>query len=78
MSDILPNESIMGNLFDPVKNRPERARLMQEIDKINHRYGLKTIQIAAEGDKKQAWKEKCDHRSGNYLTDAKELLTIRC
>ena len=74
VSDILPNESIIGNLFDPVKNRPERARLMQEIDKINHRYGLKTIQIAAEGDKKQAWKD----RSGNYLTDASELLTIRC
>ena len=78
VSDILPNESIVGNLFDPVKNRPERARLMAEIDKINHRYGLKTIQIAAEGDKKQAWKVKCDHRSGNYLTDASELLTIRC
>ena len=56
----------------------QRARLMTEIDKINHRYGLKTIQIAAEGDKKQSWKVKCDHRSGNYLTDASELLTIRC
>jgi DNA polymerase V len=78
VSDIQPNESIVGNLFDPVKNRPERASLMAEIDKINHRYGLKTIQIAAEGDKKQVWKVKCDHRSGYYLTDAEELLTIRC
>ena len=77
MSDIQPNESIVGNLFDPITNRPERARLMQEIDKINHRYGPKTIQIAAEGDDKQAWKVKCEHRSGNYLTDASELLTIR-
>ena len=78
VSEIQPNETIVGNLFDPVKNRPERAQLMKEIDKINHRYGLKTIQIAAEGDKKQPWKVKCDHRSGNYLTDASELLTIRC
>ena len=78
VSDIQPNTNIVPDLFDPIPNRPERARLMQEIDKINHRYGLKTIQIAAEGDKKQAWKVKCEHRSGNYLTDASELLTIRC
>ena len=78
VSDIQSNRCIVGNLFDPIHNRPERARLMQEIDKINQRYGLKTIQMAVEGDDKQAWKVKCEHRSGNYLTDASELLTIRC
>ena len=78
VSDIQSNTNIVADLFDPIPNRPERAKLMQEIDKINHRYGLKTIQIAAEGDKKQAWKVKCEHRSGNYLTDVSELLTIRC
>ncbi len=76
VSDIQPAASIEGNLFDPIQNRPERARLMSEIDKINLRYGLKTIQMAVEGDDKQAWKTKCNHRSGNYLTDADELLTI--
>ncbi len=78
VSDIQSNKDIVGNLFDPIRNRPERTRLMQEIDKLNHRYGLKTIQMAVEGDDKQAWKVKCEHRSGNYLTDAGELLTIRC
>ena len=77
VSDIHSNDTIQGNLFDPVRNRPERTLLMQEIDKINHRYGIKTIQIAAEGDHKQAWKVKCNHRSGNYLTNANELLTIK-
>ena len=77
VSDIQANNSIEGYLFDPIHNRPERARLMKEIDKINHRYGLKTIKMAAEGDDNQAWKVKCDHRSGNYLTDADELLTIK-
>ena len=77
VSDILPNEHIEGNIFDPIKNRPERARLMQTIDSINHRYGLKTIQMAVEGDDKQTWKVKCEHRSGNYLTNADELLTVR-
>lgn len=78
VSDIQSNKDIVGNLFDPIRNRPERARLMQEIDKLNHRYGLKTILMAVEGDDKQAWKVKCEHRSGNYLTDARELLTIHC
>ncbi len=78
VSDIQPDDTIMGHLFDPVHNRPERARLMQEIDRINHRYGLKTIKIASEGDDLQAWKVKCEHRSGNYLTDIDELLTVKC
>ncbi len=77
VGDIQANESIEGILFDPVKNRPERARLMQEIDLINQRYGTKTVKIAAEGDDRQRWKVKCDHRSGNYLTSAEELLTVR-
>ncbi len=77
VGDIQANESIEGILFDPVKNRPERARLMQEIDLINQRYGIKTVKIAAEGDDRQRWRVKCDHRSGNYLTSAEELLTVR-
>ncbi len=77
VSDIHASDCMEANLFDPIRNRPERARLMREIDKINHRYGLKTIKMAVEGDEKQAWKVKCDHRSGNYLTDAAELLKIR-
>ncbi len=76
VSDIHSGGSIQGHLFDPIKNRPERARLMQEIDKINRRYGIKTIQMAVEGDGKQPWRVKCGHRSGNYLTCADELLTI--
>ncbi len=77
VSDIRTNQSIGGDLFDPIRNRPERARLMREIDEINRRYGLKTIQLAAEGGDKQTWKVKCDHRSGNYLTDIRELMTIK-
>ncbi len=77
VSDIQTNQSIGGDLFDPIRNRPERTRLMREIDEINRRYGLKTIQLAAEGGDKQTWKVKCDYRSGNYLTDVRELMTIK-
>ena len=77
VSDIVPNAGIEGSLFDTVPNRPERAHLMQQIDRLNCRYGLKTIQMAAEGDDRQSWRVKCDYRSGNYLTDIHDLLTVK-
>ena len=76
LNDIHPSDCVEGNLFDTIRNRPERAKLMQAIDKINHRYGLKTVKMAAEGDTKQAWTVKSDYRSGDYLTDINDLLTI--
>ena len=76
LNDIHPSDCVEGNLFDTIRNRPERAKLMQAIDKINHRYGLKTVKMAAEGEAKQAWTVKSDYRSGDYLTDINDLLTI--
>lgn len=76
VSEIEPMNPFQPDLFDPVTNRTGRARLMKAIDQMNHRYGLKTVQLAVEGEKKQPWKVKCEHRSGNYLTNINELLTI--
>lgn len=67
---------IQLNLFDPISNRPERVELMKTIDSLNHRYGLKTIQLAVEGEKEQAWKVKSEHRSPNYLTELEEILEV--
>ncbi len=77
LSGIVPDESVTADLFDPVRNRPERCLLMEEMDSINRRYGAKTLSLAAEGLRQQEWKPKCEHRSGNYLTDIDDLLTIR-
>lgn len=77
VSDIKPMNHIQTDLFDPIKNRPERNKLMKAVDAINHRYGLKTLQLAVEGEKQQPWKVKSEHRSPNYLTDLNEILTIR-
>ncbi len=77
LSGIVPDESVTPDLFDPVRNRPERCLLMEEMDSINRRYGVKTLSLAAEGPPQQEWKPKCEHRSGNYLTDIDDLLTIR-
>ena len=76
VSDIEPLHPFQPDLFDSVPNRPERAKLMKALDAINHRYGLKKLRLAVEGEEHQAWKVKSEHRSPNYLTDINGLLTI--
>lgn len=77
VGDIVPISPLQANLFDPIANRPQRARLMRAMDELNHRYGLKTLRLAVEGEDKQPWKVRCEHRSPNYLTNINEILTIR-
>ena len=77
VGDICDMSMLQMNLFDPVSNRKERADLMKAIDELNHRYGLKTVKLMAEGESKQPWQVKCEHRSQNYLTDINEILTVR-
>lgn len=65
------------DLFDDVPNRAARQQLMRVVDGINQRYGVNKICLAIEGVEKQAWHNKCAHRSGNYLSDIRDLLTIK-
>lgn len=77
VGDIVSICPLQANLFDQIANRPQRARLMRAMDELNHRYGLKTLRLAVEGEDKQPWKVRCEHRSPNYLTNINEILTIR-
>lgn len=77
VGDIVSISPLQANLFDPIANRPQRARLMRAMDELNHRYGLKTLRLAVEGEDKQPWKVRCEHRSPNYLTNINEILIIR-
>lgn len=79
VSGIVPMTPLQQDLFDPIQNRPERAKLMKAIDSINAKYGVKTVHLGIEGSKgeKQAWKVKCAHKSPNYLTNINEILTIK-
>ncbi len=77
LGDILPIGEVQPDLFDPLANRPQRYRLMQAIDQLNQRYGAHTVQLAAEGNRRDVWTTKCEQRSPNYLTDINELLTVR-
>ena len=77
LTDIVPSAPFFQDLFDPVAKRPQRMQLMKTLDRLNQRYGLKTVQLAVEGEKQQAWKVKSAHRSPNYLTDFNDILTVK-
>lgn len=76
VGDVVSITPYQADLFDPIQNRPQRAKLMKAMDALNHRYGLKTLRLAVEGEEKQSWKVKSEHRSPNYLTNFNEILTI--
>ena len=77
LSNISDDTAVQQQLFDNITNRKERNELMKTIDRLNHRYGLKTVRLMAEGERKQQWTVKSEHRSKNYLTDINEILTIK-
>lgn len=92
LSEITDASAIQQDLFDPIKNRPQRAELMKVIDYVNHRFGLKTLQLAVEGTGRRndngnslqqrsnnnlSWLARSEHRTPNHLTDINELLVVR-
>ena len=77
LTDIRPNAPTQLHLFDPVAHRQERTRLMSTIDHINQTYGPQTVRLAVEGSGHRPWHVKCERRSPNYLTDIREILTVR-
>ena len=78
VGDISANNCVQSDLFDVIDNRKQRRDLMTAIDKLNHLYGPKTVQLVVEGGKRQKWKVKSEHRSPNYLSNINEILTIQC
>lgn len=76
VSGLTDASPIQLKLFDPVVNRPQRTELMKTMDSLNQRYGLKTVQLAVEGEATQAWKVKSEHRSPNYLTVLEDILEV--
>lgn len=63
-------------LFDPIEKREERVGLSRAIDRMNRKYGLRTVGLAVEGGKEEIWKVKRDHATPNYLTDINQLMTV--
>ena len=76
LSDIVPG-CCHHILFDPVARREERVELSQTLDRMNHKYGLRTIGLAVAGSGREVWKNKKEHLTPNYLTDIDQIMTVR-
>ena len=77
LGGISGDTAVQQQLFDNISNRRERKQLMDTIDRLNQRYGVKTVRLMAEGERRQSWTVKSEHRSRNYLTDINDILTIK-
>lgn len=67
------------SLFDDVERlerEAKRAKLMQVVDKINRRYGRRTIGSAALKMNEAGWAMRREHLSPCYTTDIREVLAV--
>lgn len=75
LSDIVPGRC-HHILFDPVENRAGRLELSQVLDRMNHKYGVRTVGLAVAGGESDSWKTKKEHSTPNYLTDLDQIMTV--
>jgi len=78
LSEITSAKAVQQDLFDPVRCRTERSLLSEAVDRMNHRFGLKTVRLAVEDGEADHWKSRSEHRSHDYLTDIDDILTVSC
>jgi len=74
LSDIVPDESIQGNLFSTQHKNCER-KLMDMIDNINFSQRNDMLKFAASGTKRN-WKMRQELRSPRYTTRWTELCEV--
>jgi len=74
LSDIVPDNSIQGNLFLP-KSKNTGKKLMEVMDNINFSQRDDVLKFASSGTKRN-WKMRQEMRSGRYTTRWNELLPV--
>ena len=74
LNDLLPFEDRPRTLFDAV--RPKSADLMSALDRVNDRFGKKTLVLVSEG-MTRGWALRSDHRSPRYTTRIADLPVVR-
>lgn len=77
LGDITGDAHFQTDCFDPVPGRACRAALMRTFDRINQRYGPRTIRLATEFGSQGDWLVRSAHRSPDYLSDIHSLLTVK-
>lgn len=76
LSDITPG-CCHHLLFDPVQKREERVELSETLDRMNHKYGVRTVGLAVAGSGSEDWKNRKEHLTPNYLTDIDQIMTVK-
>lgn len=77
VGEIESDRCIHQSLFDNIHNRQQRQQLMFALDRLNQRFGVNMVRLAIDPYSHSPWKVKCEHKSGNYITDINEILTVR-
>jgi DNA polymerase V len=75
LSGIVPDESVQGNLFNPVSEGMNRY-LMDTIDNVNFSMRDDVLKFGSSGIQKN-WKMRQELRSGRYSTRWEELREVR-
>ncbi|MCG8475371.1 MAG: Y-family DNA polymerase [Cytophagales bacterium] len=74
MHGLIPENEVMGNLFDPV-DRSRHAALMKKLDELNRRYGSGTVRFASQGFGK-GWHHRQERLSPCCSTRWEELMEV--
>lgn len=73
-SDIIPENQITSDLFDPI-DRTKQRKLIAVTDQLNKKNGHNSIQLAALGTNKK-WSLKNEFASKRFTTNWEELITV--
>ena len=77
LTEIVDVEAWQLSLTDPVVERDDKSRLMKNIDKLNHRYGLGTVWHAVEDKTGASWQSRHQKKSRRYTTRWGELPVVK-
>ena len=76
ISEMISSENYQLKLFNPV-DQAKHNKLMEAVDNINTRISFNGLHLAADGGKK-AWTPVQQHKSREFTTSFKDILTINC
>ncbi len=75
VSDIVPETTIQGSLFDRV-DRGKQAEVMKTMDQINDKFGRDTVKLDVQGFDHQ-WYLKQEKLSKSYTTKWSDIITVK-
>lgn len=75
LTDIVPDSERQQSLTDGIDGE-RRVRLMEAVDRMNRKYGSRTVRPLAAGIDR-GWEMRRGYLSGRYTTRLDEVLTVR-